>query len=747
MSSTLTLSGTVNAAKQGWYNSTRKAENIGTIKVTFPSHTQAAGYIIEDVKLYFTFTSSGKSAQKKMSITFTGTNSFKTDLTTKGSANNKKTYVSLSGSNLNNFKNWLAAGGTVITSADPDTSTANSHQENGSPYGWYSDNYAKITTAEVVITYTPSSSTATFSSTNAVLNKTFSLTINSADSSYTHDINIKYNGKTSNVLSGQSGGAKSFTVNGATFGPSFPNSTSMSATLELITKNNGTQIGTTSYAITLMADEAGSGPSISSYSMNTTGAILGGITLMSFTCDATSKFGASIKNYSVKIGNAVANSSSGTITMTAPAGSSTSQNYTITATDSRGFTVSKTGSVYINPYSNPYLTNVSVYRCNSSGVRDDISGTYAKVSYTKNVSLLKDASGNNISPQNSGTVSLIIGGVSREIETNGVVKNATFNVDTSYPVILTITDTVGKKSSTVNAELSSSKYLLHFRKGQNSIGIGCAADNVGTNTGKIKIGLPLELTSTIKLSAPLSLDQGGTGASSRDGAFTNIVSQGGTITGELTTNGALKINGKSLFYNNEITIINSDTAPVLRFQKTGSLYYNGAVYFSGGESLNTLAFRNYNGNNTTFENFLLPKPTVSTGEAKNYNILTTKNYTLNKGTHSFNNVIAFGFLTGGKRQIKLYFPFGIPFDESVSQVSISSLKGNIRCNNVYLSHTGEGSYADGGTEMWNGTQEKTAALRKEQNIIYAYIEPTSAISNATNNTVLQFDGSITFTLS
>ena len=77
--------------------------------------------------------------------------------------------------------------------------------------------------------------------------------------------------------------------------------------------------------------------------------------------------------------------SSGTITVTAK------------VTDSRGRTATKTTTFSVYAYAAPYFSSVESYRCNSSGTRDDVSGTYARIKATFGRSTLNGS--NNVSCQ------------------------------------------------------------------------------------------------------------------------------------------------------------------------------------------------------------------------------------------------------------------------------------------------------------------------------------------------------------
>lgn len=92
------------------------------------------------------------------------------------------------------------------------------------------------------------------------------------------------------------------------------------------------------------------------------------------------KYNATVKSYSIAMNGETFTgnySGSGNVTATtAPLGTAGTNTCTVTITDTRGFTGTATATVSVSDYSPPSLTNVSIYRSNSSGVADSISGTY-----------------------------------------------------------------------------------------------------------------------------------------------------------------------------------------------------------------------------------------------------------------------------------------------------------------------------------------------------------------------------------
>ena len=95
----------------------------------------------------------------------------------------------------------------------------------------------------------------------------------------------------------------------------------------------------------------------------------------------------------------------------------------------------------------------------------------------------------------------------------------------------TLTDAVGSVSTYV-AEIGSAEYVIHVKNGGKAIGIGMAAGDDETAS----FGWPL------KLSTPLAVSEGGTGATSAAWAryyLGAMSSAGGTMTGNLTISTSL----------------------------------------------------------------------------------------------------------------------------------------------------------------------------------------------------------------
>lgn len=605
---TTKLTGTINHEKQGWYSSTyaKKGTNE-TIKITFPSFTDAKNYTFQKALLYMTFKNSGNDGQKKMKITSTG---IENTYTTKDDAYAATTYINF-GNNLTALQQWFANGGTVITSTDPESGGYHTLSS-----GTCSYNYAKISAAYWEIECVAKASSLSSYTSSMTLDTAYSVTISASDSSYMHDIVITC-GSASATFSALSSGTKSITPP-LSLGSGFPSSTNATATLTLITKSNGSEIGRNSYSITLSTS---SKPTITGVSVSPTSNILGGITSLTISANGVAgTAGASIKSYALSIGGVSCGlNTTGTFTVVPSNNLAGSKTATIVVTDSRNYTSSKTSSSFtIYSYSAPYLSGLSFYRCNESGTRDDVSGTSAVATFTSHYST---AASNAIK-----SLTLTINGTTYSSYSSGtVVEKSKLKVDTQYTATIKITDNMGY-SSTYNLVLPSATYLLHFREGQNSVGIGCAADDVGSGS-RIKIGWPLVVNNTITLNSALPLASGGTGISAISNAgllesLGAVKKSGDTITGAMTLDSTLLVKGATTL-NNTLTINN--TSPTLALSTYGQI----------SATSTQIKFK------SSGETYSLP---ISSSTAASYDILTTKNLlnTTISGTDPVNYQINLG---------------------------------------------------------------------------------------------------------
>ena len=281
--------------------------------------------------------------------------------------------------------------GTVTISHDADGSKTISASASFS--GSNSGYYAPITgscSGTVKLTTIPRASSISIDSPSIECGKTININGSSASKNFTHKIYATWNGKTSELttISGTLTPTFSYTIPTA-WEKDLPNSTSGIATFTLETFSGSTSVGSKSVNATIKV-RSGVVPSVGTVSISDINSICVGIgqhvqsqSRLKFSIATSGSQGSTVTSVSTKFEGQTYNDSSFT---TGTVQGSGKLSYTITVTDSRGRTASKSGSVTVSAYSSPSLTNVTAKRTNSSYVVDEASGTYAllhfKVGFT-----------------------------------------------------------------------------------------------------------------------------------------------------------------------------------------------------------------------------------------------------------------------------------------------------------------------------------------------------------------------------
>ena len=181
-------------------------------------------------------------------------------------------------------------------------------------------------------------------------------------------------------------------------------------------------------------------------------------------------YGSTITTYSIKGGDYSYSGESNTYT-TDVLSKSGDITFTATSTDSRGFTASKTVKVTVTAYTLPTLT-FETYRCDSSGTKDIIKGTYI---YVKPTFIYCVITGNAIK--------------TKSIKINNTSKSTAFNsgqgyvfsgyaLNTTHEVEVSITDNVGN-TVTVIHDIDIGKVILNIPPHKNGVGWGRYCDKEG----------------------------------------------------------------------------------------------------------------------------------------------------------------------------------------------------------------------------------------------------------------------------
>lgn len=347
--------------------------------------------------------------------------------------------------------------------------------------------------------------TSTVSTTNGTLGTAQTITITRSNSSYTHNLSCTYGTQTIMDFATDVGTSYSWTPP-ASLAAGFPNANSGTCTITCVTKSGNTTIGTTTTTFVLtIPDTADYRPSVSTFtathhSSNSAvdAATWGGAGIytkgysyatLSVENGYTLRGGATLKSIvfsgpGVIVGSGTSTSTN-TSVLTAPYPDNSCA-WTVTVTDSRNRTASKTVSVTVYDYAPPTISGIVVGRTNQDGTPNNGGGTYISMTPSYGISSVNGK--NSISTQ---TIMFSLHGSSTPIWTqnpcaNGTTYNPTnssyaISLTNAYDVTVTVADAVqaaDNNSTTLTVTLPTVQGIW-FGKGNDRLGLGGVPEGAG----------------------------------------------------------------------------------------------------------------------------------------------------------------------------------------------------------------------------------------------------------------------------
>ncbi|MEO5298643.1 DUF859 family phage minor structural protein [Enterococcus cecorum] len=324
----------------------------------------------------------------------------------------------------------------------------------------------------------PRASTFNQSATTFNMDSDGTIYISPASNSFNHKLYMHF-GNRRVLLKDNPPTRQNFTVrfSASDFASQIPNATSGVGTLTLETYNGGSLVGSSSRQtyLNLPSNYIPSQPSVTVSDESSVPAKLGvsktagiyvkGMSLLRFSCSSNGTVGSSISNYKVQIGNQSFGFSGGTIDIDLSkfdVGTG-SLNATVTVTDSRGRTNSRTVSLNIQNYTAPKINNFSAVRQNNS----------ANIIITKPVSVSSILNGstniNSYTVKTEYKLSSASAWTNWRNETNAsaVINSSGWDVTKSYDIRVTLADKLNQM--VVTASISTAKTLISYHK---DVGVG-----------------------------------------------------------------------------------------------------------------------------------------------------------------------------------------------------------------------------------------------------------------------------------
>lgn len=286
---------------------------------------------------------------------------------------------------------WVASGtATVGHNADGSKTVAVSASFNNADRGTYLPTTGSCS-GSLKLTTIPRATVPSVDKPSLDCGSVIKFTGTSASSNFSHKLYSSWNGEEKLIATldkGSTAVSYSYAIP-TSWEKNMPDTTSAIATFILETLNGNTVIGRKSINATVQV-RSGIVPTVGNPTIEDTNSISKAMGLyvqsqscIKFTIPTSGNQGSTITSVSTKFND---QTYSGSTFTTQAIQNSGTLSYTITVTDSRGRTATKSGSINVVAYNPPSLTNVSAKRANSSYAVDESSGTYAllhfKVGFT-----------------------------------------------------------------------------------------------------------------------------------------------------------------------------------------------------------------------------------------------------------------------------------------------------------------------------------------------------------------------------
>lgn len=373
--------------------------------------------------------------------------------------------------------------------------------------GKYFDSW---TCKEDKVTIIATAAASTLTAKAGTLGTAQTLTINRADAAFTHTIQYT-TGSTSGTIATKTSAVNVNWTPPLSLASQNTTGKTLSCKLTLTTYSGSTVLGTSETTISLTIPSTTAPTVTAAYQPEESpfdGIYVQGKSKVKASYTAAGQHGASIKNYVTTVNGKATTHTAASFTSEVIT-SSGSISVAVKATDSRGYSTTKTETITVQPYAAPAVipvsgqTSIVCARATADGVLND-SGTYLRIRAGKKFS---SVSGKNKcllrfryaeEGQGLGSWSVLLdkGSGSNEISTT---LNLNLDPTKAYTVEIGVSDEVGS-SAAIAFSIATQDVPLHLGNGGKNIALGRYCDHSGEK--RIDIGWEIYLAKGVRIHPP-----------------------------------------------------------------------------------------------------------------------------------------------------------------------------------------------------------------------------------------------------
>lgn len=385
---------------------------------------------------------------------------------------------------------------------------------------------------------------ATTPTTSGTFNVGSAVTISTprASSSFTHTLQYSTNNSSwTNIATGV-GTSHSWTLPAA-LATAKTNATSATVYIRCITYNGSSNIGNKTITRTYNITSSYAAPSVAIAASQINDASIAqyirGRSSVTLKATGTFKYSAKATKYVFTYGGVsktvTTTASTASVTFTLPSNAAATYEYSVTLTDSRGYTASKSGTLTTIAYTAPVITSLDVVRGNYDGTTftESSKGNSLRIKAAGTISSLSNLNAKNYMVEyrlsNSTTYTTLINTKAASAYAVSVVEftNPIFSENASYVLRFTLSDSFDTVSQIF--DVPSQKVLLNFSANGKAMAIG----GIASVDDALEIMTELYTTGGIK---PMQIANGSDfNEIVKPGMYIGNASSGGYVNPPMTT--------------------------------------------------------------------------------------------------------------------------------------------------------------------------------------------------------------------